>query len=69
MEALLNGWKFRRVARPAVKAVKSLPAPAPTHPPREAERDAREKRNGMRNVTLESAPKVWKSVTVSIQFT
>jgi len=67
MEDLLNGRSIRRVARPVVKGSKRVPAPAPTHPPQEAERDVGKEQNRPRNVTLESA-KVWR-LSISIQFT
>jgi len=66
MEDLLNCRSIRRAARPVVEECKRVPAPAPTHPPREAERDAGEWHNRIRNVILNHA-KV-RRLSILIQF-
>lgn len=55
MEDLLLGRSFQTVTRLVVEERKSVTAPAPTHPPREEERTARENTLKPRNVKLNHA--------------
>lgn len=61
MEDLLRGRSFQRVARPVVKERKLVSVLAPTHPPKETGRTARENIQKGRDVKWDHA-EVWRAL-------